>query len=257
MYKVLAYMEVMFMCNSIDVSKISRIIDISAVRTDVTIKEIEEMVTMAKKYRFICAFAMPCFTEILIKMLENEEDIMVGGVIGFPSGADTTSIKVATAKEMMKLGCNELDMVINVGALKSGHYDVVKNDIRTIVETAEGLPVKSILEIAYLTNDEIVRGSEIAVEAGVTYVKTGTGWGNKPTTVETIQLIKRTIGDAAKIKAAGGVRDLETVVKMIEAGCDRFGIGLNSAMKIMDEAYKISGKEVVGNSPLVIQNDSY
>ncbi|MCT4606558.1 MAG: deoxyribose-phosphate aldolase [Marinisporobacter sp.] len=245
------------MKNIIDFEEIGKIIDISAVRTDVTVDEIDQMVEVAKKYRFICAFAMPCFTKKLIEMLKDEEDIMVGGVVGFPSGADTTSIKVATAKEMKQLGCNELDMVINVGALKSGKYDIVKDDIKAIVEAGDGLPVKSILEISYLTDDEIARGSEIAVKAGVSYVKTGTGWGNIPTTVDTIKLIKGTIGNSAKIKAAGGVRDLDTVIKMVEAGCSRFGIGLNSAIKIMDEANRRMGNEAIEHGFVLAENESY
>lgn len=224
-----------------DLLQIPRMIDISGVRTDVTMDELDRIVAAAKQYKFICAFAMPCFTKLLVQKLADEPDVMVGGVVGFPSGADTTFIKVADAKEMMSFGVDELDMVINVGALKSGRYDLVRDDIRAVVDAANGMPVKSILEIAYLTDDEIRRGAEIAVEAGVTYVKTGTGWGPKPTTVETIKLIKSTIGDAAKIKAAGGVRTLDTLLAMKEAGCSRFGIGLNSAMKIVEEAYQRSG----------------
>lgn len=132
-------------------------------------------------------------------------------------------------------------MVINVGALKSGQYDIVHDDIKAVVDAAAGVPVKSILEICYLTDDEIKRGSEIAVKAGVTFVKTGTGWGPKPTTVETVRLIKQTIGDSALIKAAGGVRNLDTMLAMIDAGCNRFGIGIRSAMNIFKEAYERAG----------------
>lgn len=127
-------------------------------------------------------------------------------------------------------------MVINVGALKSGAYDLVRDDIKAVVNAADGLPVKSILEICYLTDEEIRIASQLAVEAGVTYVKTGTGWGPKPTTVETIRTIRSAIGDGAKIKAAGGVRDLDTLLAMIDAGCDRFGISAGSCRKIMKEA---------------------
>lgn len=240
-----------------DLLQIPRMIDISGVRTDVTMDELDRIVAAAKQYKFICAFAMPCFTKLLVQKLADEPDVMVGGVVGFPSGADTTFIKVADAKEMMSFGVDELDMVINVGALKSGRYDLVRDDIRAVVDAANGMPVKSILEIAYLTDDEIRRGAEIAVEAGVTYVKTGTGWGPKPTTVETIKLIKSTIGDAAKIKAAGGVRTLDTLLAMKEAGCSRFGIGLNSAMKIVEEAYQRSGVPFPGLKDLPQVPDNY
>ena len=215
--------------------EIARMIDISAVRADSTLDEVRKVADAAKKYSFICAFALPCFTGELVQLLRDRNDIMVGGVSGFPSGADTTEIKVATAKQMLSLGVNEVDMVINIGALKSGRYDLVRDDIRAVVDACS-VPVKSILEVAYLTDDEIRIASRLAVEAGVAFVKTGTGWANKPTTVETIKLIKSEIGDSAKIKAAGGVRDLSTLLAMIREGCSRFGIGLNSAIKIIQEA---------------------
>jgi len=198
-------------------------------------EELESIIQACKRYRFICAFAMPCYTDVLIKGLAGEPDIAVGGAVGFPSGADTTSIKVQTVREMLALGCDELDMVINVGALKSGLKQRVRDDIRAVVEEAGEKPVKSILEIAYLTDDEIALGAELAVSAGVKYVKTGTGWADKPTTVETIRLIKKTIGDSALIKAAGGVRTLDTILEMMDAGCARFGVGLQSILAIMRE----------------------
>lgn len=221
--------------------EIPRLIDISGVRTDVTLQELDQIVALAKQHRFICAFAMPCFTPYLVEQLKNEPDIKVGGVVGFPSGADTTFTKVATAKDMLVSGVDELDMVINVGALKSGRYDLVKKDIQAVAEAAGKTPLKTILEVAYLTDYEIAKGAEIAVEAGASFVKTGTGWAGKPTTVEHIKLIKKTIGDSAKIKAAGGVRTLDTLLEMVDAGCSRFGIGVNSVVKIMNEVYERAG----------------
>lgn len=214
---------------------IARMVDISGVRADVALGELNQIVAAAKHYRFICAFAMPCFTPRLVEMLRGEPDIMVGGTVGFPSGADTTRQKVFGAREQLAAGVHELDMVINIGALKSGLNELVYDDIRAVVDAAEGKPTKCILEIAYLTDDEIRRGAELAVRAGVAFVKTGTGWANKPTTVETIRIIRETIGDAARIKAAGGVRTLDTMLDMVEAGCSRFGIGLRSIMSIMKE----------------------
>ena len=227
-----------------DLTTLPRLIDISAVRTDVTMEEIENIISIAKQFRFICVFAMPSYTPVLIEALKDDVDINVGGVVGFPSGADTTSVKVAQAKELIAMGCNELDMVINVGALKSGDYDYVKADIKAIVDIAGDIPVKSILEISYLSDDEIARGSVLAVEAGVTYVKTGTGWGTKPTTSDTIKIIKTAIGDRALIKAAGGARTLDSVLDMMEEGCTRFGIGLTSAINILGEAYEREGKQM-------------
>jgi len=224
-----------------DLTTLPRLIDISAVRTDVTMEEVENIIRIAKQFRFVCVFAMPSYTPVLIEALKDEDDINVGGVVGFPSGADTTSVKVAQVKELIAMGCNEIDMVINVGALKSGDYDYVKDDIKAIVNIAGDIPVKSILEISYLSDDEIAKGSLLAVEAGVTYVKTGTGWGTKPTTSDTIKVIKEAIGDKALIKAAGGARTLDSVLGMMEEGCTRFGIGLTSAIKILGEAYEREG----------------
>lgn len=223
------------MTNCFTPYEIAQMIDISAVRADSTLDEVRRVADAARKYRFICAFALPCFTGELVRLLEDRSDILVGGVSGFPSGADTTEIKVATAKQMLSLGVNEVDMVINIGALKSGRYGLVRDDIRAVVNACN-VPVKSILEVAYLTDDEIRIGSRLAVEAGVAFVKTGTGWANKPTTVETIKLIKSEIGNSARIKAAGGIRELSTLLEMVREGCSRFGIGLNSAIKIMEEA---------------------
>jgi deoxyribose-phosphate aldolase len=221
--------------------EIPRLIDISAVRTDVMESEVRLIAEMAIKYNFVCAFAMPCYTATLVEILRNHDSIGVGGVVGFPSGADTTQIKVETARALLAMGCDELDMVVNVGQLKSGNHDAVYEDIRAVVKAAGDTPVKSILEIAYLTDQEIMTGSRIAADAGVVFVKTGTGWADKPTTVRTIELIRQAIGERALIKAAGGVRTLHDLESMYEAGCSRFGISATSALKILNEAYQREG----------------
>ena len=225
-----------------NINNIGRMIDISSVKATSSMTEIDAMVKVAKHFNFVCAFAMPCFTKQLVEKLYNCKDINVGGVVGFPSGADTTSIKIAITKELIKMGVDELDMVINVGMLKSGFYDMVYEDIHSIVETVEGIPVKCIIEAPYLTDDEIKRSATLAVRAGVDYVKTSTGWTSKPTTIENIKLIKSEIGDAALIKAAGGIRDIDTLEAMANAGASRFGIGVSSSVSIMKEAYKRCGR---------------
>lgn len=243
MQRLLSDKEKMHMDHMDLLKQIARMVDISGVRTDVTMAELDQIIAAAKHYRFVCAFAMPCFTRYLAQRLADCPDIAVGGTVGFPSGADTTAMKVANAKEQIAAGADELDMVINVGKLKSGLYHDVYEDIRAVVDAAQGRPAKCILEIAYLTDDEICRGAELAVKAGVQYVKTGTGWAAKPTTVDTIRLIRHAIGDSARIKAAGGVRSLDTMLAMIDEGCSRFGIGLRSIMSIMKEADRRLGRE--------------
>lgn len=221
-------------------NEIPKLIDISAVRTNVSYDEVEEVARIAKKYHFVCAFTMPCFTGKLAELLKGS-DVKLGGTTGFPSGADRTEEKVFCAIHEKELGCDEIDMVINVGALISGDYERVKRDIRAVVDAVYPIPVKSILEIAYLTDEQIVKACELAIEAGVAFVKSGTGWADKPTTLETIEIMSGAVGKRVKIKAAGGIRSLATLEAMADSGCSRFGISLISALKILKEAYDREG----------------
>lgn len=221
--------------SSLDLHDINQMIDVSAVRTDSTMDEVKQVISAVKKYHCICASPMPWATRYTVEQLQNT-DAVVTGVVAFPAGGEDTFIKVSTAKDMISQGCREIDMVMNVGALKSGMYDYVEQDIHAVVDAVAGTPVKVIIEHGLLTEDEIKRASEICVKADAAFVKTGTGWfGDKPTTVHTIKLIHDTIGNAARIKAAGGVRDLDTIIAMYEEGCTRFGIGVRSCMSIFNE----------------------
>lgn len=220
--------------------EIPKFIDISAVRANVTYDEVEALAYTAEKYGFVCAFTMPCFTSNLITLLKDSS-VLVGGAAGFPSGADCTEEKVSCAIREKKMGCDEIDMVINIGALLSGDDDRVRADIRAVVEAVSPLSVKAILEVAYLTNLQIAKACELAVEAGVTFVKSGTGWACTPTTLEHIKIMKQTVGDRAKIKAAGGVRTLSCLEEMVDGGCSRFGISVSSALSILQEAYARDG----------------
>ncbi len=219
-----------------DMKTLPRMIDLSCVKADSSIEEMNKMVQLAKDYNFVCCFAMPYYTKWLVEQLKDFPETVIGGAVGFPHGNDLTEVKILSAVTQKNLGCKEIDMVQNITALKHGDYDEVEKDIRAVKEAIGDTPLKVILEVSYLTDDEICRASEIAVKGGAHFVKTGTGWGNKPTTVDHIKLIHKTIGDSAKIKAAGGVRDLETILAMIDAGCSRFGIGVNSSIAILKEA---------------------
>jgi len=220
----------------LDLARLPRYIDLSCVRTDNTMEELQEMVALAKDYRFCCAFAMPCYTKWVVEQLKEEQDIAVGGTVGFPSGADMTETKVETAKRFVQMGVDELDMVINVQALKNRDYEMVCDDIRRVREVADGRILKVILEVACLTDGEIQKGSELVARCGANFVKTGTGWMSAPSTVEHIRLIHDAIGDSIAIKAAGGVRTLNQIEQMIDAGCSRFGIGVRSTKRILQEA---------------------
>ena len=214
-----------------------RMLDVSAVKADSGIAEVKKTAELSLKYNCICAFAMPNYTEYLGDLIKGSSTLL-GGPVGFPSGADTTSLKIACAKEMVKLGCGELDTVIPVGALKSGNYDYVLDDIKAIREIAGERTLKAIIEVSLLTDDEILRASELAVRGGVDFVKSGTGWQGA-TTLDHIKLMKKAVGNDVRIKAAGGVRDLATIDAMIGEGCTRFGVGIASVVKIMDEYSKI------------------
>ncbi|MFC1762464.1 deoxyribose-phosphate aldolase [Planctomycetota bacterium] len=216
-------------------NEIARMIDLSCVRADSSLDEIRAMAAAARKYDCICVFALPAHTPMLIDLVSDRDDILVGGTVGFPDGSATTAGKVAEAIELREMGCNELDMVINIPWLKAGEYDRVAQDISAVVRTAKGLPVKVILECHHLTDDEIVGACQIAADCSVTFVKTGTGWAETGATLENTALMKKTVGDRCQVKAAGGVRDLATLLKMIEIGVTRFGIGVRTAISILDE----------------------
>ncbi len=219
----------------LSVDALARMMDLSAVRTDVAYPEIEQLAATAKRFQAICVFVMPCYAAEMTRLLSDAPEVGSGSVAGFPSGATATSTKAAEACSLVELGVDEIDMVINVGWLKSARHDDVREDTAAVVNAAQGKPVKAILECHYLSNDEMRRGAELAVEAGVAFVKTGTGWAPTGATLENVKLLKSVVGDQAGVKAAGGVRDLDTVVEMIRRGVTRFGISAESGAKILEE----------------------
>jgi len=221
---------------SLTPNEIARMIDLSCVQANSTEDEIRQVAEAAKKYNCICVFALPAHTPLMIDLVKDRDDILVGGVVGFPDGGATTAGKIAEAKELVAMGVNELDMVINIAWLKAGKYDLVLNDIKSVIEAGGGLPVKVIFECHYLTDAEIVKACEICCEAGVTFVKTGTGWAPTGATLENVTLMKKTVGGRCEVKAAGGVRGLETLLAMVDRGVTRFGIGVRTAIKILDGA---------------------
>jgi deoxyribose-phosphate aldolase len=167
------------------------------------------------------------------------------GNVSFPSGSDTTSVKVFQAKEMVAAGCDEIDMVINVGMLRSGLLNEVEQDVCAVVEAAHPLPVKVIIEIMYLTQDEVKQACEIVVRSGAAFVKTGSGWTPRGTTLQDVQLVKSIVGERIKIKASGGIRSLEDLVAMYRAGARRFGINLKSGIEIVQACLALeAGVEV-------------
>lgn len=210
----------------------ARMVDISAVRAQSTKAEVDMIIDAAKKYGFVCVFGLNGFTPYIVRRLEDRPDIAVGGVVGFPSGGESTAAKCFQADEMQKCGCGEIDMVMNVGRLKSGMFADVRADIAAVRKAVEK-PLKVIVEAPLLDEAELAAAARIVLESGADFVKTGTGWAGA-TTLRHVEVIKNAVGDGIKIKVAGGVRDVETVESMRALGVSRFGIGYSSALKIIE-----------------------
>ena len=215
-------------------SKIAGMIDVSDLKTTTTEKDVEKLIETAKKYNFTCAFVLPCYCASLVKAFKGT-NINVGGAIGFPTGAETTLIKVKQTESFNDIGCDELDMVMNIGWLKSNSYKKVAEDIDAVYKATQGKPLKVIVEAMYLEDKELIDACKIVMDSGAEFVKTGSGWAPKPTTINHINIMKKTVGDKIKIKAAGGVKDIDTLLEMMELGVARFGIGVQSGVSIMEE----------------------
>ena len=214
--------------------EIAQMIDLSAVRADDDEQTIRALVAAACKYHCHLVTVLPSQT-LLVKALlrdagQNGSSILVGGNVGFPSGGQSTRIKAAEARELVHMGCGEIDMVINIAWLLSGRDDYVLQDILGVADIAKeivpGTLVKVILECHHLTGDQIRRGCDLCIEAGADFVKTGTGWAPTGATLENIALIKAHVGNTIAIKASGGIRDKRTLLEMHHLGAVRFGIGL-------------------------------
>ena len=209
-------------------------VDISAVRADSDEAEVQALAATASKYQCACAGTLPAFTPLIAELLAGEPAIRVGGAVGFPSGGSTPSMKIAEAKELLGMGCGELDMVINIGLLRSGRYQHVLDDIKGVVDTAGDVPVKVILECHYLSIDDLRRACELSIQAGAAFVKTGTGWTPTGATLENIALIKSFVGNAIEIKASGGIRGPETLKEMYRRGARRFGLGVRTSAMVLE-----------------------
>ena len=219
--------------------EIAQMIDISCVRTTSSKADIEEMVAAARRYGFGQVSVNQCFIPYTRQLLKGSLNIHIVGNVSFPSGSDSTSLKVAQAKEMLAAGCDEIDMVMNIGKLRSKELGEVEADVRAVIETAQPVPVKVIIEVMYLTREETEQACGICVRSGAAFVKTGTGWADRATTLEDVRLVKSFVGDRIKIKASGGIRDLDMLAQMYQAGARRFGVNLKSALKIIEECLSL------------------
>jgi deoxyribose-phosphate aldolase len=205
------------------------LIDHTVLRPDATRIDVLRLCQEAKDHRFTVIFVPPCYAEDAVTAVTGTA-IRVGIPIGFPLGGHTTKTKVAEAVDAVARGAQVLDMVMNVSRLKSGDYEYVHKDIAEVVQATPGVEHKVILETCYLTQEEKRTACQLVVEAGADYVKTSTGFGAAGATVEDVRLMKETVGDRAKVKASGGIRDWKTMLAMLEAGADRIGTSASLAI---------------------------
>ncbi len=209
--------------------KINAFIDHTLLKPTTTERQIIDLCNEAKKYEFFSVCVNSCYVP-LAKQLLSKTSVKVVSVIGFPLGATATEAKVFEAKNAVNEGADEIDMVINMGFLRSKNYLAVFKDISDVKSAIGKIPLKVILEISELSKNEIVKASEICVDAKVDFIKTSTGFSKSGATLTAVKIIKKTIKDQAKIKASGGIRDLETALKYLDAGADRIGTSSGVAM---------------------------
>ncbi len=219
---------------------LAAMIDISAVQAFHSEADVRELARIATGQGSVAAHVLPHFVPLLRSLVPAGSGTMVGGPVGFPSGGHTTRTKVVEATGLVADGAEELDMMINVGRLKSDDFAYVKADIRAVVEAIAPVPLKVILEVAHLTDDEVRAGAAIVAESGAAFVKTGTGW-TSGTTLDRLRLIVETVQGAVQVKASGGIRSLETMAAMFDLGVTRFGINTKVAVDLVKECEALPG----------------
>lgn len=211
---------------------IASIIDHTILKADATPDEIIKLCSEADKYKFASVCINPCFVKLAAEKLAGSQ-AKVCTVIGFPLGASSTEVKAFETTQAIKDGADEVDMVINIGRLKSGEFDYIKKDIEAVTQAAKGKAlVKVIIETCLLTDEEKIKACRLSKEAGADFVKTSTGFSKWGAKAEDIKLMRDTVGPDIGVKASGGVHNYEDAVKMIENGATR--IGASSSIKIIE-----------------------
>ena len=216
----------------VTVDAVRGLIDHAILKPELTRADVDAQLDEAASHRVFSVCVRPSDVAHAVERLTGT-GVGVGTVIGFPHGTTSTAAKVAESLQALADGAFELDMVQNIGAAKSGDWQRVEHDVRAVVDAAGDTVVKVILETAFLTDDEIVAASRAAQTAGAAFVKTSTGFAGGGATAEHIALMRRTVGADTGVKASGGVRGLDTLLEMVEAGADR--IGTSASARILDE----------------------
>ncbi|MFX3959680.1 deoxyribose-phosphate aldolase [Streptococcus suis] len=213
--------------------KLNKYIDHTILKPETTQAQVEKILAEAKEYDFASVCVNPTWVALAAESLKDS-DVKVCTVIGFPLGANTPAVKAFETKDAISNGADEIDMVINIGALKTGNYDLVLEDIKAVVAASGDKLVKVIIEACLLTDDEKVKACQLSQEAGADYVKTSTGFSTGGATVADVALMRKTVGPDMGVKASGGARSYEDAIAFIEAGASR--IGASSGVAIMNGA---------------------
>lgn len=213
--------------------KLNKFIDHTILKPETTQEQVEKILSEAKEYDFASVCVNPTWVSLAAESLKDT-DVKVCTVIGFPLGANTSAVKAFETKDAIANGADEIDMVINIGALKAGNDALVLDDIKAVVDASGDKLVKVIIEACLLTDDEKVRACQLSKEAGADYVKTSTGFSTGGATVADVTLMRKTVGPDMGVKASGGARSYEDAIAFIEAGASR--IGASSGVAIMNGA---------------------
>ncbi len=216
----------------------NKYIDHTLLKNNATKEDILKLCNEAIEYDFMSVCVNPTNIEYAFSLLKNS-DVRVCTVIGFPLGASTVETKVFETSDAVIKGATEIDMVINIAKAKEADFEYITEEIKAVVEAANGVLVKVIIETSELTSEEIRKCSECVVKAGANFVKTSTGFSSAGAKLEDVKLMKETVGNNAEVKASGGIRDLATAQKMIDAGATRLGV--SAGVNIMKE---LKGDEV-------------
>ncbi|MBM6931212.1 deoxyribose-phosphate aldolase [[Clostridium] spiroforme] len=211
---------------------INKLIDHTLLKADATKAEVTQVLAEALKYDFASVCIQPCHVSYAAQYLKGS-DVKVCTVIGFPLGANTSAVKAFETADAIQNGADEIDMVINIGALKDGQDETVLNDIVAVVQAAQDKTVKVILETCLLSEEEIVKACQLCMQAKADFVKTSTGFSTGGATIENVRIMKAAIDDTMQVKAAGGIRTYEDLIKMVEAGASR--IGTSAGCSIMQK----------------------
>lgn len=210
--------------------KLNKYIDHTILKPETTKEQVAQILAEAKEYDFASVCVNPTWVSFVAQELKDS-DVKVCTVIGFPLGANTPALKAFETKDAIENGADEIDMVINIGALKSKNYDLVLEDIKAVVEASGDKLVKVIIETCLLTEEEKIKACQLSKEAGADFVKTSTGFSTGGATVEDVTLMRKTVGPDMGVKASGGARSYEDAIAFIEAGATR--IGASSGVAIM------------------------